>query len=117
MEAVRKRSIPASLLVWLPIFVAAILLNSTRPITTEDPRWVPHDRPYYPDGEGMLYAWVLPMLGIVWTFARLLSVPRGEHIGRYRMLSAWVEASLGMSVVPATLSLYIRFSTRAKWAG
>jgi hypothetical protein len=95
------------LLVWLPILVAAILLNSTRPVTIEDARWAPQAQAYYPSGEGMFYAWVLPALGIVWTFARLLSVPRGERLGRRRMLWTWVGAILGMSVVLASLSSYI----------
>ena len=54
----------------------------------------------------MLYAWILPAFGIVWTFARLMQVPPGER-RLPRMILAWLEAGFGMSVVLAFLMRYV----------
>jgi hypothetical protein len=93
--------------IWLALLVVAIILNSIRPTTSEDPRWVPNERPYYAHGEGIFYAWVLPALGVVWTFAQLLRVPQGERIGSARMIAVWGQALLGISVVLLTLMGYV----------
>jgi hypothetical protein len=107
MEGARRRSIPVSLIVWLPILAVVFGLNSARP-NAGDPRWSPQWwHAYYPDGEGMFYAWVLPALGIVWTFALLLRLPPGERIGRRRMFWAWMKAGLGMSIVLRRLGLFV----------
>ena len=88
-----------AILIWLPLLVVAIVLNSIRPTASEDPRWVPNERPYYAHAEAMFYAWVLPALGVVWTFAQLLRVPQGERVGSARMIVAWLQAGVGISVV------------------
>ena len=96
-----------AILIWLPLLVAAIVLNSIRPTASEDPRWVPNERPYYAHGEAMFYAWVLPALGVVWTFAQLLRVPQGERVGSARMIVSWLHAGVGISVVLLAVMPYI----------
>ena len=93
-------------LIWLGLFVLAAELNSDRP-NMGDPRWSRQWYASYPDGEGMFYAWVLPALGIVWTLALLLRVPRDERIGRWRMFWAWMKAGLGMGIVLGTIGTYV----------
>ena len=106
MEAPRRRWIPVTFLIWLGLFVLAAELNSDRP-NMGDPRWSRQWYASYPDGEGMFYAWVLPALGIVWTLALLLRVPRDERIGRRRMFWAWMKAGLGMGIVLGTVGTYV----------
>ena len=93
-------------LIWLGLFLLAAELNSDRP-NMGDPRWSRQWYASYPDGEGMFYAWALPALGIVWTLALLLRVPRDERIGRKRMFWAWMKAGLGMSIVLGTVGTYV----------
>ena len=106
METPRRRWIPATFLIWLGLFLLAAELNSDRP-NMGDPRWSRQWYASYPDGEGMFYAWVLPALGIVWTLALLLRVPRDERIGRKRMFGAWMKAGLGMGIVLGTIGAYV----------
>ena len=96
-----------AILIWLPLLVVAIVLNSIRPTASEDPRWVPNERPYYAHGEAMFYAWVLPALGVVWTFAQLLRVPQGERVGSARMIVSSLHAGVGISVVLLAVMPYI----------
>jgi len=106
MEAPRRRWIPWTFLIWLGLFLVAAELNSDRP-NMGDPRWSRQWYASYPDGEGMFYAWALPALGIVWTLALLVRVPRDERIGRRRMISAWMKAGLGMGIVLGTIGSYV----------
>ena len=106
MEAPRRRWIPVTFLIWLGLFVLAAELNSDRP-NMGDPRWSRQWWATYPAGEGMFYAWVLPALGIVWTLALLLRVPRDERIGRRRMFWAWMKAFVGMGIVLGTVGSYV----------
>lgn len=106
MEAPRRRWVPVTFLIWLGLFLIAAELNSDRP-NMGDPRWSRQWYAAYPDGEGMFYAWVLPALGIVWTLALLLRVPRDERIGRRRMFWAWMKAGVGMGVVLGTIGIYV----------
>jgi hypothetical protein len=106
MEAARRRWIPVTFLIWLGLFAIAAEINSDRP-NMGDPRWSRQWFASYPNGEGMFYAWVLPALGIVWTLALLLRVPRDERIGRRRMFWAWMKAGLGMGIVLGTIGTYV----------
>jgi hypothetical protein len=80
------------------LIVAAIVLSTNRS-SLGDPRWSARWHPVFPDGEGMLYAWTLPALGVVWSFARLWMVPREEPLGGKRLFWAWVRTSVGVSFV------------------
>jgi hypothetical protein len=100
-EQPRRRVLPGPGLVWLALFTLAVVLASTRPVTP-DLRWHPNARTSFPEPEGIFYSWTIPALGIVLSFASILTRPIGRSIRR-RLLRTWMVTVPGVIVVSAFL--------------
>ncbi len=103
----RRTRLPLWVRVWPPLFVVTIVVASMR-ATLGDPRWSAQRQPYFADGEGMFYAWTLPALGVVWSFARLWSAPKEPPLGWKRVFWPWVRTGLGVSGVLIILADRVR---------
>jgi hypothetical protein len=101
-EPLHRLRLPGPALVWLALFILAMVLASTRPVVP-DLRWHANAKTYFAEAEGLFYVWTIPAFGIVLSFASVLTRPIGRSIRRC-MLRTWAVTIPGLFFVSVILN-------------